>query len=129
MKVRFLRSSEEDLVKKMMREIFPGANIYLADNDELLVAEDSGQIIGFIHFSVEPNRIVLKGFGVTEEKRHIGVGSNLLDRLMKIASANDFDVYLKVKCLNPAVNLYNKFGFVFSKHQSGILLLVRKACN
>ncbi|NLS94451.1 MAG: GNAT family N-acetyltransferase [Planctomycetaceae bacterium] len=85
----------------------------------LLVAEAEGHIIGNISFEAGPSRRIAHrgnlGISVTRAWRGRGVGTALLQRLLKWAEANPIieKVALEVFATNDsAIRLYKKLGFI-----------------
>lgn len=84
-----------------------------------LVAEYNSRIIGFLDFSAGHRKRIAHtgefGMSVQKEFRHQGIGSALLDSLIKWASASPLieKINLQVHATNsPAISLYKSKGFV-----------------
>jgi ribosomal protein S18 acetylase RimI-like enzyme len=96
-------------------------SVYAEDENQILVAEDDGKIVGFIkivtlvrHPLVSDIRCSLIGnMYVLPEFRRMGVASTLMDRVFEyVKSKGVTHVRLNVRAGNaPAYNLYEKMGF------------------
>lgn len=94
-------------------------HIRLAENsrdDVLFVAKDGDRIIGDASLSRLPRRMNHRGdfgIGVLREYWNQGVGSRLMDAVLRFAKENGFEIVeLQVRSDNaPAIHLYEKFGF------------------
>ena len=126
--VRMVRPSEMDLAKNLIRSIFPDAMIQLADYDTLLIAEEQGRAVGFAHIVDEGDRILLQGMGVDKSSRGMGVGTILLQSVFELLGASELPIYLKVKAMNPAIDLYARYGFVLKKFGE-VHVLVKRVDN
>ena len=110
----------------LMHDLFPNSRVKGKDGDVYLVAEVKGLLAGFCHFRLRKKTCYIAGLGVLAQFRNRGVGSALLAHaLSEIDNAGVRTTLLKVRALNPASNLYLKFGF-FEKYAGETLLLVRK---
>lgn len=109
-----------------MQSLFPNSRVKHKRGDIYLVAEIDGKLAGFCHYRMRKKTCYIAGLGVLPHFRNHGAGSLLLSRALdEIDSAGMQTTLLKVRALNPASNLYVKFGF-FEKYSSETLLLVRK---
>ncbi len=113
--IRIARPSEFDDTKELIQSIFPDAVVQINDEDTVLVAEDQGRIVGFAHMADCGERIIVKGLGVAESLRGHGVGTLLLECLFEIIKDDARPVYLKVKSINPVIELYGRYGFFLKK--------------
>jgi GNAT superfamily N-acetyltransferase len=113
--IRIARPSEFDDAKELIKSIFPDAIVQINDEDTVLVAEDQGKIVGFAHMVDGGERIIVKGLGVAKSLRGYGVGTLLLECLFELIKDDARPVYLKVKYLNPAIDLYGRYGFFLRK--------------
>ena len=129
--IRLLKQKEFPDMLKLVHKIFPNANVKIESRDSIIVAYKHNEVIGFVHYATYPDKAIIKGFGIEGNTRGIGIGTNLMrqtiDRFEKLGKP----VFLKVKMLNPAVNVYSKLGFFLAKinEGKGIYTLVRKANN
>ena len=83
-------------------------------NAKVMVLEEDGRIIGFmvIDLDAENRKGVLNWVFVEEAYRGQGHGGRLMDWAMKEFSAIHAEqIDLNVVCGNPAVGLYEKYGF------------------
>lgn len=129
--IRLLKDSEYPEMLKFMCRVFPNADIRISNGDRIIVADMHGQVVGFVHYAYSGNNAVIKGFGVEGNARGIGIGTGLIEEVLRKFEAADKSVYLKVKALNQAVNIYARMGFfpVRLEEERNICLLVRKVNN
>lgn len=127
-KIRYAEYQEFDKVKQFIRQIFPNEIVAVNTEDTLLVAEEEGKFVGFAHILEDQERLILQGIGVDENARNQGVGSLIMERVSEITRQNAKPVYLKVKALNPAMNIYEKYGFSL-KRFGEVCILVKKMNN
>jgi len=109
--IRILKPEEYEGAVELICHIFPEADPDVCEDDTLLLAESEGLPIGFIHVIEDEEKVVLQGLGVEESLRGHGVGSALVERTIELFCITDKPVYLKTQLSNPAVELYEKFGF------------------
>lgn len=84
-------------------------------NAKVKVLEEGGQIIGFmvIDLDIESRKGVLNWVFVEEAYRGLGYGGRLMDWAMEEFNAIHAEqIDLNVVCGNPAVGLYEKYGFL-----------------
>ncbi|MBU0532772.1 GNAT family N-acetyltransferase [Candidatus Micrarchaeota archaeon] len=124
--VRLAQPCEHDDAKDFIQSIFPDASVFISDEDTLLLAEFQGEKVGFAHLIDGGERFILQGFGVDKSMRGRGVGTMLMEHLLDIV--DDKPLFLKVKVMNPAVDLYARYGF-FLKKFGQINVLVKKPNN
>ncbi len=113
--IRMLRSSELDLAKQFIRTIFPRAMVQITDDDTVLLAEEDERLVGFAHIIDDGERIILQGIGVEKSMRGQGVGTLLIEHTMEMLSEIERPIFLKVKVMNPAIDLYARYGFFIKK--------------
>jgi len=113
--VRVAAPAEFEAARKFICSLFPDAMVQVEDCDTVLLAEHDGKPIGFLHLIEEEDRFLLQGIGVVESMRSRGVGTLLMERALDLLRHNPKPVYLKVKALNPAVDLYARYGFAMKK--------------
>ncbi len=92
------------------------ASLNESNDGIMLVAKDSGVIVGNASLLRQPRRMSHRGeLAVSVLKSHWnrGIGSKLIERLLIFAKDNDFDLIdLEVRCDNiSAIQLYKKYGF------------------
>ena len=95
-----------------------------AANDALFVAECDGEVIGWLHISVNhlievPNRAEINAFIVCEKQRSNGAGARLLDAAEKWARGKKC-VHMSVRCnvvRERAHVFYQRHGFEHYKTQ------------
>lgn len=117
------------MAKSFIRSIFPDAMVQITDDDTVLIATDMGRIIGFAHIIDEGDRVVLQGLGVDKSVRGQGVGSILLEHILDALREGQKPIYLKVKVMNPAIDLYSRYGFILKRYDENVLVLVKKPEN
>ncbi|MCI0503405.1 GNAT family N-acetyltransferase [Candidatus Micrarchaeota archaeon] len=113
--VRTVRPSEIDTAKDFIRSVFPHAMVQVTEDDTLLLAEFDGKPVGFAHIVDDGDRIILQGIGVDKSMRGQGVGTILLEHILDTLADTDRPIYLKMKVMNPAVDLYARYGFMLKK--------------
>ncbi|NYZ73883.1 GNAT family N-acetyltransferase [Candidatus Micrarchaeota archaeon] len=113
--IKTVKPAELDTAKDFIREVFPDAMVQVADDDLLLLAEEDGRAIGFAHIIEFDDRVVLQGIGVDSSIRGQGVGTLLLEQVLSMFEDADRSIYLKVKAMNPAIDLYARYGFFLKK--------------
>jgi ribosomal protein S18 acetylase RimI-like enzyme len=123
--VRTIGPSEMDLAKSFIRSVFPDAMVQVTDDDTLLLAEYGGKPVGFAHLVDEGDRVVLQGIGVDSSMRGQGVGTILLEHILDTLADSDRPIYLKVKALNPVIDLYSRYGFML-KRFGDVHVLIKK---
>lgn len=126
--VRMAEPAELDEAKDYIQRIFPGSNIFVNDGDIILFAEYQGKKVGFAHLIDQGERYILQGIGVDRAMRRKGVGSMLMDHVMDLTGDSNRPIFLKVKVMNPAIDLYSRYGF-FLKKFGTTLTLVRRNNN
>ncbi len=127
-RVRAVKPSEIDDAKNFIRRIFPNAMVQITEDDLLLLAEEMGQFVGFAHIIDEGERVLIQGIGVTESMRGQGVGTILLEHILHALRDNDRPIFLKVKALNPVIDLYCRYGFFLHRFGDSHML-VKKVDN
>ncbi len=127
--IRLIRPSEVDMAKSFIRSIFPDAMVQITEDDTVLIATEMGRIIGFAHVIDEGDRVILQGIGVDKSARGQGVGSFLLEHILDALKDDQKPLYLKVKIMNPAIDLYSRYGFVLKRYDENVLVLVKRADN
>ena len=125
-KIRTVKPSELDFAKNFIRSIFPEAMVQITDDDTVLLAEDMGQIVGFAHVVDDGDRILLQGIGVQPSMRGQGVGTILLEYVMDSFKDTEKPIFLKVKAMNQAIDLYLRYGFMLQKYGDKVHVLVKK---
>jgi ribosomal protein S18 acetylase RimI-like enzyme len=113
--IRILKPEEYGGAVELISQIFPDADPEVCEDDTILLAESSGLPIGFIHVIEDEGKVVLQGLGVEESLRGHGIGSALVERTIELFSNTDKPVYLKTQLSNPAMELYEKFGFAVKR--------------
>lgn len=93
-------------------------------DEVMFVAKDNGKIVGDAGLSRLPRRMKHRGdFGISvvREYWNRGIGSLLLEEIIRFAKENSFEIIeLQVRSDNAAaIHLYEKFGFrKFGTHES-----------
>ena len=84
----------------------------LPKNEQVIVYENNGQIMGFLHILINIDWIEILNLVVEENSRKQGIASVLLDYLLSDSSLDVSKILLEVRESNiPAINLYHKFNF------------------
>jgi ribosomal protein S18 acetylase RimI-like enzyme len=125
--VRTVRPSELDVAKNFIRSIFPDAMVQITEEDTLLLAEEDGKLVGFAHIVDDGDRILLQGIGVDRSARGQGVGTLLLEHILDVMRDTDRPIFLKVKVMNPAIDLYARYGFMLKRFGDEAHVLVKKS--
>jgi len=126
--VRTVRPSEMDVAKDFIRSVFPNAMVQVTEEDTLLLAESGGQLVGFAHVVDDGDRILLQGLGVDKSMRGQGVGTLLLEHIPHTLQDTERPIFLKVKVMNPAVDLYARYGFMLKKFGDVHVLVKKPNC-
>ena len=126
--IRLANESELDSVKKFIRSIFPNAMVNVTEEDTLLLAERETKMVGFAHIVEDEEKIILQGVGVEKSMRGQGVGTMLIEHALDLLTDTEKPIYLKVKVMNPAIDLYRRHGF-FIKRFGTTNVLVKKPNN
>jgi len=111
-------SADENALRSLIRRVFPrfySRSSFHSNSDRVWIAKEKNRVIGVIRFSFLQNRIILNGLGVDQRFRNRGVATALLEEALHSIELASFPVYLKVSALNPAVGLYERFGFMLKK--------------
>ena len=114
-RIRKMRHSELERTDRFIRSIFPRSVVHIDASDTVLLAEEAGKPVGFVHLLEQEDRMVLRGLGVVKSMRGKGVGTMLMERALELLGRRGKPVYLKVKALNQAVNMYARYGFFVHK--------------
>ncbi|MDD5171524.1 MAG: GNAT family N-acetyltransferase [Candidatus ainarchaeum sp.] len=114
-RIRTVGPSEMDTAKDLIRAVFPDAMVQVSDEDTVLIAEEDGKAVGFAHIIEFDDRIFLQGIGVDSSIRGQGVGTLLLEQVLYMFEDADRPIYLKVKVMNPVIDLYARYGFFLQK--------------
>jgi len=124
--VRVVRPSEMDVAKSFIRSVFPDAMVQVTDDDTLLLAEFDGRMVGFAHIVDDGEKILLQGIGVDKSMRGQGVGTILLEHILDTLADTERPIFLKVKAMNSAIDLYSRYGFMLKKF-GDVHVLVKRA--
>ncbi|HSB47345.1 MAG TPA: GNAT family N-acetyltransferase [Candidatus Bilamarchaeum sp.] len=124
--IRMVGPTEMDQAKDFIRSIFPAAMVQITEEDTVFIAEIHGRPVGFAHLIDDGDAIFLQGIGVDKSVRGQGVGTILLEHVLSGLRDTDRSIYLKVKVMNPAIDLYQRYGFML-KRFGDVHVLVKKA--
>jgi ribosomal-protein-alanine N-acetyltransferase len=93
------------------KEIF--TELLKQKSTRMLVAENiEGRIVGYILYSIKSIKCSLISIAVLPEYRRLGVGSMLMQKLLKEVEGTVEQVELQVGCKNfGAIKFYQKFNF------------------
>ncbi|MCD8294264.1 MAG: ribosomal protein S18-alanine N-acetyltransferase [Clostridia bacterium] len=122
MQIRAWRYRDILKISEMEKECFPQepwsfhtlVNCFEQDSFSGIVSEEEdGEITGYAGISVAADEADVQNIAVTEAYRKSGVGTALLDALLKIAKEKGVKkAFLEVRVSNsPAMSLYLKAGF------------------
>lgn len=114
-RIRTVGPSDMDNAKSFIRNVFPNAMVQVGDGDIVLLAEEGDRPIGFAHVIEMEDRVILQGIGVDPAIRGQGIGTMLLEGVLGMYEDADRPIYLKVKVMNPAIDLYARYGFFLKK--------------
>jgi ribosomal protein S18 acetylase RimI-like enzyme len=123
--VRTADTSDMDGARDFIRRMFPDAMVSISEDDVIVLAEYGRKIVGFAHVIDAGDRIILQGLAVDGSVRGLGVGTLLLQHILGTVD-DDMPVVLKVKTMNPAIDLYARHGFFVKRSHDHTLTLVKK---
>jgi len=126
--VREVRPHELKIVLSLIRRLFPGASPDIGDDDFFFVAEAAKRIVGFLHIVEYDNYMYIKGIGIHPAHQNKGYGSMLMAKIDEISFLSAKKIYLKAKATNPAILLYEQFGFM-ARNFGPVCTLVKKPNN
>jgi len=122
LKIRKMKVEDFEVVSKLEKEIFgcPWSKrqifgILTADKFAFpLIAEIYGEIVGYAFAWIIYDEVHIGNFAVKKEYRRMRIGTKLINYLISEASKKGGKFfYLEVRRSNePAINLYEKFGFI-----------------
>ena len=118
-----------DMVLPIIKKIFPNADIEVDEDDLFYVAIHKSKIVGFLHITEKEKYFILKGIGVDERYRNFGNGTSLMEKVDELSKLTEKKIVLKVKCMNPAISLYERFGFTMAKPFGPVYTLIKKVHN
>jgi ribosomal protein S18 acetylase RimI-like enzyme len=121
-----VREDEVDVVLEFMQEVFPDADIEIGEDDALFIAEENDELLGFAHIIELNDKVILQGLGVEESYRGQGIGSSLLSKILEVYDVTDKPIFLKTKSYNPAIELYERYGFTIKRFGSVHVLVKRQ---
>jgi ribosomal protein S18 acetylase RimI-like enzyme len=125
-RIREVDDEELEEIADLIMEIFPDANLDFSDLDRVFVVENNQELVGFAHITDDDKRVIIRGFGVSENYRNFGAGSALMEKILELCELSDRPVYLKVKALNPAIHLYERYGFCLKKFGGAAHVIVKR---
>jgi len=118
-----------DMVLPLIKKIFPNADIEVDEDDLFYVAIHKSKIVGFLHITEKEKYFILKGIGVDERYRNFGNGTSLMEKVEELSKLTEKKIVLKVKCMNPAISLYERFGFTMARPFGPVYTLIKKVHN
>jgi inorganic pyrophosphatase len=71
---------------------------------------ENNNLIGIIIYRSENSKVIIEYFGVESIYRHKGIGSKLIDEVIRKTKAN----YIVAETEDDAVNFYRKYGFAIT---------------
>lgn len=126
--IREVDDDEIDELVPLIKKIFPKASFDFEGDDLFYVATVKDELVGFMHLVERDDCFVLRGLGVDEEHRSMGVGTALMEKLEQISDSTNKKIFLKVKSMNPALKLYESHGFTI-KRFGAVYTLEKKVHN
>ena len=122
LKIRKMKVVDFEIVSKLEKEIFPcpwsKRQIFrILTEDKLafpLIAEIYNEIVGYAFAWIVYDEVHIGNLAVKEGYRRMKIGTRLINYLISEASKKGGKFfYLEVRKSNePAINLYEKFGFI-----------------
>lgn len=73
----------------------------------------------------EPTRLVLSKIYLLPEFQRRGIGSALLDRLIRESEGTRLPIHLRLLRVNPAISLYERKGFKVVRHEDPYVYMER----
>ena len=117
---------DKEKISSLAKLLFPNSSLVEEEGDVFLIAEYEGKPAGFCHFRFRARSCFISGLGVLPEFRNHGLGTLLLSYALDIIDRSGAQAtFLKVRAINPASNLYVRFGF-FEKRAGDTVVLERK---
>ena len=120
MEIREMTISDFEKIKDTLQSDFDefwNANILKSEleseNSKYIVLEENDIILGFAGILITPDDTQITNIVTKKSERNKGIGSLLLDRLIKMSEEfNRDNISLEVNEVNtPAISLYKKKGF------------------
>lgn len=93
------------------------------DGAEFLVIEDGAERIGRIYLRRSNREVRLMDIALVPERRGQGTGGALIEALMRIARDEGWEITLHVEPNNPAMRLYDRYGFRLIENRGVYLFL------
>ncbi|MGV8085235.1 MAG: GNAT family N-acetyltransferase [Candidatus Bilamarchaeum sp.] len=120
-----IASNEKDIqqAKSLARELFPKSRPNFSSDHIVLLAYLENLVVGFIHIIPTRGRLILQGIGVKNDFQNKGVGSMLMISAVELFIESHLPVFLKVRPLNRAVHMYEKFGFFLKDFREDVCTL------
>ena len=86
------------------------------EQEKILLAKEKDKTIGYILFEYIVNEAEIYKIAVSKKHRKLGIGSLIMKEFLNFMSEKSADkIFLEVRESNfAAINLYRKFGFVYS---------------
>jgi ribosomal-protein-alanine N-acetyltransferase len=116
----YMRAIEPEHEQRWLAATDRHLDLWTANLDNAVVAEADGQPAGYEIWMADGNQAVLATIHVLTRHRRQGLGGQLLARFVEDARSADFTVLaLSVKDDNPAVRLYEHYGFTRGDDRDG----------
>ena len=109
--------------KNLAHELFPESKPQFSNDHIVLLAYLEKSPVGFVHIIPKNGKLILQGIGVKKDFQNKGVGSMLILTSIELFSDTHLPVFLKVKTLNTAILLYEKFGFFLKDFREDVCTL------
>lgn len=87
---------------------------------EYYIVQWNGKSIGRLILEPTPESLLIMDIALLPEFRNRGIGSTIINDLMKKARQDNVPLVLRVEFFNPAVQLYTRFGFVKTREVNSV---------
>ena len=102
-------------MKGYVEKIYPWKPTLFRDNfttEDYQIVEYQNQTIGFIKVVTSKTDVYLAEIQITNKYRNQGIGTNIISQIIRQAKLHQQRLWLKVIKRNPAINLYQRLGFI-----------------
>ncbi len=87
---------------------------------EYQVIQQDGDPIGRLIVERSKDQLLIMDIALLPEYRHAGVGTALIQDLMKEAAQSEVPLVLRVEFFNPVIRLYTRLGFVKTREVNSV---------
>lgn len=115
-------------IEAFLKMQFHAQHIYYQEHfagSDFLIVEVEGQPVGRIYTWFGKTCVTLIDIALLPEFQKHGIGSGLLEDLLRRADESELPIELSVEPYNPALKLYERFGFRVI-NQTGVYLRMRR---